>query len=140
MTLPPADAYVAIADGEELLAAACAAVAERLQEPAEVHRLTGEHLQVATLLHARPRKRRRDLQLTLLATLASSAGGELGVLTWLRKQEQRLVDSYMALDASLGLAPIERRRLRRYLVPRAFARFARLDQIIMQREEQDVYA
>ena len=137
---PPFDPYRGVADGEERLAAACAAVADRLAGPDELHRVTGEHLQAARALQARPNTRWRDLQLMLLATLASSVGGELGALVWLRKQEQRLLDRYMALEQSRQLAPLERQRLRRYLIPGAFARFALIDRLIAQREAEGAYA
>src|SRR5580704_3136450 len=93
-----ADPFRAVADGEERLAAACAAVATRLDAPDALFVVTGEHLQAARALAARPNPRWRDLQAALLATLASSVGGELGALVWLRKQEQRLLDLYLALE------------------------------------------
>ncbi|HEX4459832.1 MAG TPA: hypothetical protein VIA18_17760 [Polyangia bacterium] len=134
------DPYRAIADGEERLAAACAAVASRLDAPDALHVVTGEHLHAARALKARRNTRWRDLQIALLAAVASSVGGEVGALVWLRKQEQRLLDHYMALEQSPTLSPLERQRLRRYLIPGAFARFARVDRLIMQRESEGAYA
>jgi len=135
-----ADPFCAVADGEERLAAACAAVATRLDAPDALHVVTGEHLQAARALKARPNTRWRDLQAALLATLASSVGGELGALVWLRKQEQRLLDRYMALESAPKVTPLERQRLRRYLIPGAFARFAQVDRLIMQRESEGLFA
>lgn len=134
------DPYRAIAEGEEQLAAECAAVATRLEAPDALHIVTGEHLQAARALKARPNTRWRDWQAALLATLASSVGGEVGALVWLRKQEQRLLDRYMALEQSATLLPLERQRLRRYLIPGAFARFAKVDRLIMERESEGAYA
>jgi hypothetical protein len=138
--LPPAaDPYRNIAEGEEHLAAACAAVADRLAQPDVLHKLSGEHLRAATELCVRPRKRWRELRLTLLVTLALSVGGELGALTWLRRQEQRLVDEHTALAVSPRLAELDRQRVRRRLVPGAFARFAQIDRLIQEREQEGVY-
>lgn len=136
---PAADPYRKISEGEEHLAAACAAVAERVARPELLHKLSGEHLRAATELRARPRKRWRELRLTLLVTLALSVGGELGALTWLRRQEQRLVDEHTALAASPRLAELDRQRVRRYLVPGAFARFSQIDRLIQEREQEVVY-
>ena len=134
------DPHRAVADGEERLAAACAAVAMRLKVPEALHAIAGGHLQAARALKARPNARWRDLQAALLAALASSVGGELGALVWLRKQEQRLLDHYMALEGAPVLTPLERQRLRRYLIPGAFARFAAVDRLIMEREGEGAYA
>jgi hypothetical protein len=128
-----------VASAEELLAAACSAVAEH----APAHRtqllqLADEHLRVAVRLDMRAR-RWLKLRMTIAATLAAAVGTELGALSWLRTQEQRLVDDYVALEGSPGLDEEERRLLRRTLVPAAFERFSRVDQLIMAREE-GVYA
>ena len=77
---------------------------------------------------ARPR-RWLKLHATLRATLAAAIGTELGALMWLRRQEQRLIDCYVALEGSTALTPQERLRLRRELVPAAFERFGRVDQL-----------
>lgn len=134
------DPYRVVAEGEERLAAECAAVATRLASPDVLHLVTGEHLQAARALKARPSTRWRDWQAALLATMASSVGGEVGALVWLRKQEQRLLDHYMALEQSPALLPLERQRLRRYMIPGAFARFAIVDRLIMEREGESAYA
>ncbi len=135
-----ADPFAAVAAQEEFVAAACAAVAGWVPDAeAELHELAAAHLQAAARLAARPR-RWLKLHVTLRATLAAAIGTELGALTWLRKQEQRLIDQYVALEASPSLMEDERQRLRRVLVPAAFERFARVDHFIMLREEQGAYA
>jgi hypothetical protein len=132
--------YTSISAGEEFLAAACAAVAGWVPDAEdELHALAATHLDTATLLHARPRRWLKQL-VSLRATLAAAIRSGLGALVWLRRQEQRLVDAYMALEASPQLAGEDRRRLRRHLVPSAFERFSRVDRLIMLREEQGVYA
>jgi hypothetical protein len=105
----------------------------------ELHALAAAHVEVATRLHARPRRWLKQL-VALRATVAAAVGSELGALVWLRRQEQRLVDAYVALEGSRQLVGEERLRLRRALVPAAFERFSRVDRLIMQREEQGVYA
>lgn len=139
MTLRP-DPFAAVAVEEEFVAAACAAVAHWVPYgEAELHALAAAHLEVATRFCAPPR-RWLKLHVTLRATLAAAIGTELGALQWLRKQEQRLIDCYVALEGSTALDELERLRLRRQLVPAAFERFSRVDQWIMSREEQGVYA
>jgi hypothetical protein len=134
------DPFAAVAAQEEFVAAACAAVASWVpDEEADLHGLAASHLSVAMGMAARPR-RWLKLHVTLRATLAAAVGTELGALTWLRRQEQRLIDQYVALEASPALTEAQRRRLRRELVPAAFDRFARVDQWIMLREEQGVFA
>lgn len=132
--------FVAVAAAEELVAAGCAAVAGWVRgADAELHALAAAHLGTATALAARPR-RWLKLSATLRATLAAAVGTELGALLWLRKQEQRLVDRYVELEASPALDEAARRRLRRQLVPAAFERFSRVDRLVMRREEQGAYA
>lgn len=134
------DPYAAVAAQEEFVAAACAATAQWVPEAEpELHALAAAHLAAATALGARPR-RWPKLLATLRATLAAAIGTELGALTWLRRQEQLLIDCYVTLEASSALAADERLRLRRELVPAAFGRFARVDRWIMLREEQGAYA
>ena len=132
--------FAAIAAEEEFVAAACAAVS--LWVPAleaELHALAAAHLAVAT--RWLPRARRwPKLLATLRATVAAAIGTELGALLWLRKQEQRLIDGYVDLEASSALGPAERRLLRETMVPAAFERFQRVDHWIMVREEQSAYA
>jgi hypothetical protein len=105
----------------------------------ELLRLAEEHLRMAVRLDVRPH-RWLKLRVTVAATLAAAVGTELGALSWLRTQEQRLVDDYVALEGSPRLDDEERRLLRRTLVPAAFERFSRVDQLIMAREEGGVYA
>jgi hypothetical protein len=145
MTHP--DSFGTVAAQEELVAAACAAVAQWVPSAhAELHALAASHLLAATASHLTaatvPVRARRWLKLyvTLEATLAAAIGTELGALRWLRRQEQRLIDGYVALEASAALSPFERLRLRRELVPAAFDRFARVDRWIMLREERGAYA
>ncbi len=134
------DPFAAVAAQEEFVAAACAAVAGWVPAAeADLHALAASHLAEATRMSARPR-RWLKLHVTLRATLAAAIGTELGALTWLRKQEQRLIDRYVELEGSSSLSESERRRLRRELVPAAFERFARVDQWIMLREEQGAFA
>jgi hypothetical protein len=132
--------FASVAAAEALVAAACAAVAACIPHARdELCTLGAAHLATALRLHARPRRWRRRV-VTARATLAAVAGSELGALVWLRRQEQGLVDAYMALEGSLALQPMARQRLRRELVPGAFERFSRVDRLIMLREEQGVYA
>jgi len=132
--------FAAVAAQEELVAAACAATAHWLPDAeAELHALAAAHLSVATELGVKPR-RWIKLLASLRATLAAAIGTELGALTWLRRQEQLLIDCYVALEGSLALGADERLRLRRLLVPAAFARFARVDRWIMLREERGAFA
>lgn len=135
-----ADPFAAVAAEEELVAAACAAVAPWVSgAEAELHALAAAHLDAAARCGGRPR-RWRQLLAALQATLAAAITTELGALTWLRRQEQRLIDCYVELEASALLDGDERRRLRRELVPAAFERFARVDHWIMLREEQGAFA
>ncbi len=132
--------FAAVAAQEELVAAACAATAHWVPDgEAELHTLAAEHLAVATELGVRPR-RWIKLLASLRATLAAAIGTELGALTWLRRQEQLLIDCYVALEGALLLDDEERLRLRRERVPAAFARFARVDRWIMLREERGAFA
>ena len=134
------DRFAAAAAQEEFVAAACAATAHWVPDAeAELHALAAAHLAAATGLGARKR-RWPKLLATLRATLAAAIGTELGALTWLRRQEQLLIDCYVALEASTSLTPEERLQLRRQLVPAAFSRFQRVDRWIMLREEQGAYA
>lgn len=134
------DPFARIAQEEELVSAACAAVAGWVENAApELHRLAAAHLQTATALGARVR-RWSKLHATLRAMLSAAVGTELGALTWLRKQEQRLVDGYVAIEAAAALDLSARRRLRRTLVPDAFERFSRVDRLIMLREERGAFA
>ncbi|HEY2747230.1 MAG TPA: hypothetical protein VGL86_21555 [Polyangia bacterium] len=138
------DPFAAAAAEEELVAAACAAAARWVPgAEAELHALAAAHLATATALTrtatARPR-RWRAFYAGLQAMLAAAVGTELGALTWLRKQEQRLLDVYVALEGSSTLTAMERQRLRFELVPTAFERFGRVDRWIMRREEQGAYA
>jgi hypothetical protein len=138
MSLP--HPFAKVASQEEFVAAACAAVASWVPAAeGELQAMAAAHLAAATAMAARPR-RWLKLHVTLRATLAAAIGTELGALTWLRRQEQRLIDGYVTLEASSALTPAERRRLRRELVPSAFERFARVDQWIMLREERGVFA
>lgn len=132
--------FAAAAAQEEFVAAACAATAHWVPDAeAELHALAAAHLAAAVSLGAR-RRRWPTLMATLRATLAAAIGTELGALTWLRRQEQLLIDCYVGLEASPSLSPEERLRLRRELVPSAFSRFARVDRWIMRREEQGAFA
>ncbi|MCU1281944.1 MAG: hypothetical protein JWM53_5490 [bacterium] len=132
--------FAAVSAQEEFAAAACAAVAHWVPDAeAGLHALAASHLSAVAATAPRPR-RWLKLMVTLRATLAAAIGTELGGLTWLRRQEQRLLDSYMQIEASTALSAEQRRRLRRELVPAAFERFARVDRWIMLREEQGVYA
>jgi len=132
--------FAAVAAQEELVAAACAATASWVPDAeAELHALAAAHLATATSLGGRQR-RWLKLHATLRAALAAAIGTELGALEWLRRQEQRLIDCYMALEGSSTLGPFERRQLRRALVPEAFERFGRVDHWIMLREERGVFA
>jgi hypothetical protein len=72
--------------------------------------------------------------------LAAAIGTEMGALTWLRQQQQRLLDGYVEAEGLSTLTVAERLRLRRELVPAAFERFQRVDHWIMLREEQGAYA
>ena len=129
-----------VAAAEELVAAACAAVAEWVPDhEATLSALAAEHLGVAVRFDVKPRRWLR-MRMTIKATLAAAIGTQLGALAWLRTQEQRLVDAYIALESAAHLLPDERRLLRRKLVPAAFERFSRVDQLIMMREEEGVYA
>jgi hypothetical protein len=135
-----ADPFAVVAAQEELVAAACAAVAHWVPAAeAELHALAAAHLAAAGTATVRPRRWLR-LHVTLLATLAAAIGTELGALVWLRRREQRLIDGYMMLEASPALSAEERLHLRRERVPAAFARFARVDRWIMLREERGVFA
>lgn len=135
-----ADPFAAVAAGEEFVAAACAAVAGWVPDAEdELHALAAAHLEAAHRLDGRPH-RWLKLLVTLRATLAAAVGTSLGALTWLRKQEQRLVDRYVEIEATAALDEAERRQLRRKLVPDAFERFSRVDRLIMLREERGVFA
>ena len=132
--------YAAVVAQEELVAAACAATAQWVPgAEADLHALAAAHLAVAKELGVRPR-RWVGLFAALRATLAAAIGTELGALTWLRRQEQLLIDCYVALEGATGLDADERLRLRRERVPAAFARFQRVDRWIMLREEQGAFA
>ncbi len=132
--------FAAVAAQEELVAAACAATAYWVPgAEAELHALAAAHLAVATSLGVRHR-RWVQLLARLRATLAAAIGTELGALIWLRRQEQLLIDCYVRLEGAETLGADERRRLRRELVPAAFARFQRVDRWIMLREERGAYA
>jgi hypothetical protein len=139
------DPYAAVAAQEEFVAAACAAVAHwvPVAEP-ELHALAASHLAAAAAsgkLAGKPRPRRwLTLHVTLRAMLAAAIGTELGALVWLRRQEQRLIDGYVTLEASATLTADQRRRLRRERVPAAFERFQRVDRWIMLREERGAFA
>ena len=132
--------FAAVAAQEELVAAACAATAQWVPgAEAELHALAAAHLAVARQLGMRHR-RWVGLLAMLRATLAAAIGTELGALVWLRRQEQLLIDCYVTLEGATELGADERLRLRRELVPAAFARFARVDRWIMRREEQGAFA
>jgi hypothetical protein len=134
------DPFAAVAAQEELAAAACAAVAHWVPAAeAELHALAASHLTAAATGRSRPRRWLR-LHGTLRAMLAAAIGTELGALLWLRAQEQRVIDCYVALEGASTLSADERRRLRRERVPAAFERFARVDRWIMLREERGVFA
>jgi hypothetical protein len=134
------DRFAAVAAQEEFVAAACAATAHWVPAAeAELHALAAGHLSTATRLGIKPRRWPR-LMAIVRATLAAAIGTELGALTWLRRQEQLLIDCYVTLEAQTSLASDERRRLRRELVPAAFERFARVDRWIMLREERGAFA
>jgi len=136
----PPELYASVAAGEEFVAAACAVVAGAVPDAEdELHALAAAHVEAATRLHARPRRWLKQL-VSLRATLAAALRTELGALVWLRRQEQRLVDAYVALEGSPLLVGEERLRLRRQWVPGAFDRFSRVDRLIMLREEQGVFA
>jgi hypothetical protein len=141
---PRADArsrmFAAVAAQEELVAAACAATAHWVPgAQAELHALAAAHLATATRLGIKPRRWPRLLAI-VRATLAAAIGTQLGALTWLRRQQQLLIDCYVALEGATSLGPEERLRLRRELVPSAFERFQRVDRWIMLREERGVFA
>jgi hypothetical protein len=134
------DPFARVAAGEAFVGAACAAVAAwvpNLED--ELHALAAAHVAAAARLQARPRRWLKQL-VTLQAALAAAVRNDLGALVWLRRQQQRLVDAYMALEGSANLAAVARLRLRRELVPAAFDRFSRVDRWIMMREEQGAYA
>jgi hypothetical protein len=134
------DPFAIVAAREEFVAVACSVVAGWVRPAeAELDVLASEHLEAASRLKARP-QRWLKLQVALRALLAAVVGDELGALVWLRKQEQRLVDAYVALEERESLSADERLRLRRQLVPGAFDRFSRVDRLIMLREEQGAYA
>jgi hypothetical protein len=137
------DGFAAVAAEEERVAAACAAAARWLPAAeADLHALAAAHLATAralTMSSSRPIPW-RGLYASLQALLAAVVGTELGTLLWLRRQEQRLVDAYVALEGSPTLTALERQRLRRVLVPTTFERFGRVDRWIMLREEQGAYA
>jgi hypothetical protein len=140
VTMTSVDRFGMVAAEEEFVAAACAAVASWVPAAEdELHLLAAAHLAVARRLAVRPR-RWLKLAATLRATLAAAIGTELGALTWLRRQEQRLIDRYVDLEARPLLVDDERLLLRSELVPSAFERFARVDRWIMLREEQGAYA
>jgi hypothetical protein len=131
--------FARVAAAEELVAAACAAVAEWVPDcESELRLLAAEHLRVAVRFAAHP-QRWLKLRMAMAAMLAAAVGTKLGALGWLRAQEQRLVEGYLALEASPTLDGADRQELRRVLVPAAFERFSRVDQLIMTREE-GVYA
>src|SRR5438034_6321217 len=116
------DAFVRVAGVEELAATACAVAASWVPDcEAELNALAAEHWTAARQLHARPRRWLQRL-VTLRGTVAAAVGSPLGALQWLRAQEQRLVDAYVALEGSLELDDSARQRLRRQLVPAAFER------------------
>jgi hypothetical protein len=132
--------FAAVAAAEELVAAACAAVAEWVPDcERELSALAEEHLRVAVRFAAKPRRWLKQ-RMAINAMLATAVGTRLGVLGWLRTQEQRLVEAYVAIEASPALDVDDRQELRRALVPAAFERFSRVDQLIMTREEEGVYA
>lgn len=134
------DRFAAVAAQEEFVAAACAATAHWIPNAeAELHALAAAHLATATRLGVKPRRWPRLLAI-VRATLAAAIGTQLGALTWLRRQEQLLIDCYVTLEGASSLDPSERLRLRRELVPAAFERFQRVDRWIMLREEQGVFA
>jgi hypothetical protein len=134
------DPFATVAAREEFVAVACSVVAGWVRPAeADLDVLASEHLEAASRLKARP-QRWLKLQVALRALLAALVGDELGALVWLRKQEQRLVDGYVALEEQADLRPDERLRLRQRLVPAAFDRFSRVDRLIMLREEQGVFA
>ena len=134
------DRFAAVAAQEEFVAAACAATAHWVPDAeAELHALAAAHLSVATALGVKPR-RWTKLFAALRATLAAAIGTQVGALTWLRRQEQLLIDCYVTLEGMTALGADERLRLRRELVPSAFERFQRVDRWIMRREEQSVFA
>src|SRR4051812_11309819 len=117
------DPFAAIASEEEFVAAACAAASTWVPDlEADLHTMAAAHLAVATRWLPRPR-RWLKLLANLRATLAAAIGTEMGALTWLRKQQQRLLDAYVDLEASPALGPLERQLLREELVPAAFERF-----------------
>ena len=134
------DLFTTVAAREEFVAVACSVVAGWVKAAeTDLDVLASEHLESASRLKVKPR-RWLKLQVALRALLAALVGDELGALVWLRKQEQRLVDDYMALEGSSELSGEARQRLRRQLVPAAFERFSRVDRLIMLREEQGVFA
>ena len=134
------DRFAAVAAQEEFVAAACAATAHWIPNAeAELHALAAAHLATATRLGVKPRRWPRLLAI-VRATLAAAIGTKLGALTWLRRQEQLLIDCYVTLEGANSLDPSERLRLRRELVPAAFERFQRVDRWIMLREERGVFA
>ena len=134
------DVFAAVAAQEELLSAACAATAHWVPDAeAELHALAAAHLATSASLGSRP-STWLTVHATLRATLMAAMSTALGALAWLRRQEQRLIDCYVALEGQPALSPAERQRLRRTLVPAAFERFGRVDRWIMLREEQGVFA
>src|SRR5215470_15081006 len=126
--------FETVAAREEFVAVACSVVSGWVK-PAEsdLDVLASEHLEAASRMRVKPR-RWLKLQVALRALLAALVVDELGALVWLRRQEQRLVDDYMALEGSDALSLESRQRLRQKLVPAAFDRFSRVDRLIMLRE------
>jgi hypothetical protein len=133
-------AFAGVAAMEEMLAVACAVVAEWVPDcETPLGELAEAHRRAAVELMVRPR-RWLKLRMTVAAMLGGGVGTKLGALGWLRTQEQRLVDDYVALEGSPALDLGDRHRLRRALLPAAFERFSRVDQLIMTCEEEGAYA
>src|SRR6476661_1544225 len=102
--------FAAVAAQEEFVAAACAATAHWVPDAeAELHALAATHLATATRLGIKPRRWPRLLAI-VRATLAAAIGTQLGALTWLRRQEQLLIDCYVTIEGIGTLRPEERIR------------------------------
>jgi hypothetical protein len=122
----PNHAFVQLGAAEEELEAACAAVATLAHPYDALLDLAAEHrIAAGRLSSARPRLRAtfRAAQATVLALFRS----EQRVLDWLRDREHRLLQTYLSVEADDTLSDADRRRLRQYLLPAAFARYAKVD-------------
>jgi hypothetical protein len=128
------DPLTRLGNEEEQLEAACAVLSTLVANGVELGELACAHrLAAAELLGERPRF--GPLLAATRATLVAVIRSDERALGWLREREHSLVRAYLSLD-SQPLDDTTRTRLRERWLPAAFARFLRVDQLLLARERE----